>query len=139
MKDQQSKTQLRALKEASMEVRAQFDSTILLELKPRIFFKLCRINDLLVTEKTPDQWYLDRMTQTLDKSILAAKMKKQSIYLQFVQGTGCLLKPGSLHFFEDGNIYSDYEFELDGILNEGIELEGLEISLTNKRGQSCKL
>jgi hypothetical protein len=50
-----------------------------------------------------------------------------------------LLKPGSLHFFEDGNIYSGYEFELDGILNEGIELEGLEISLTNRRGQSCKL
>ena len=48
--------------------------------------------------------------------------------MQFVQGTGCLIKPGSLFFFEDGDIYSLYEFSLDGILQKGgIVLDGLEI------------
>jgi hypothetical protein len=41
-------------KTPALEVRATFDTNILLSLKPEIFIKLCMIGDLLATEAPPD-------------------------------------------------------------------------------------
>lgn len=51
---------------------------------------------------------------------------------QWVSGTGCIVQPGKLYFFEDGNVQSEFEFSLDGLgTNSNIVLEGQEITLIN--------
>jgi hypothetical protein len=46
-----------------MEIKATFDTNILLSLKPDIFIKLCMMGDLLSAEAPPDQFYIDRMNE----------------------------------------------------------------------------
>jgi len=45
------------------------------------------------------------MNKKLNKAYLTSQMKKQNkITKQWVPGTGCLVQPGKLYFFEEGNI-----------------------------------
>ena len=60
MKDNKSKQELLKLKSPATEVRASFDTNILLSLKPEIFIKLCKLTDLLSTEAQSDKFYIDR-------------------------------------------------------------------------------
>ena len=57
-------------------MRARFDTEILLQLKPEIFLKLCRLPDLLVTEAKPEQYYIQKMNKKLQNAHLASYMKK---------------------------------------------------------------
>lgn len=75
---------LKKLKSPATEIRAMFDTNILLSLKPDIFLKLCLITELLSTETKPEQFYIDRMNNNLNKAHLAAQIKKESRYMQWV-------------------------------------------------------
>jgi hypothetical protein len=66
------------LKTPALEVRATFDTNILLSLKPEIFIKLCMIGDLLATEAPPDQYYIDRMNDKFNSAHLMTLMKKEN-------------------------------------------------------------
>ena len=45
------------LKSPNVEVIARFDNDILLQLKPEVFLKLCRISELVIAEVKPEQHY----------------------------------------------------------------------------------
>jgi hypothetical protein len=51
--------------------------------------------------------------------------------MQWVSGTGCLLKPDKLLFYEEKE-FTDFEFSLDGVEKLNCcKIEGQEIQLTN--------
>ena len=54
MRNQEMRDTYNSLKTPLTEVRATFDTNILLSLKPEIFIKLCMIGELLMTEAPPD-------------------------------------------------------------------------------------
>ena len=55
------------------------------------------------------------MNKKLSKAKLTSQMKKQNFLKHWVAGTGCIVKPGKLFFFEEANVSADFEFSLDGI------------------------
>ena len=73
------------------------------------------------------------MNEKFDSAHLMAQLKKENYYMQWVQGTGCLVKPGTLFFYDDNNLTSQFEFYLDGIelRPENCLLEGQELLMTN--------
>ena len=76
------------------------------------------------------------MHSRFEKSDLTAIMKMESgVLMQWVQGTGCLLKPGFLYFYEENNLYWEFEFALDGCnLPGAMVVEGYELSVKNAAG-----
>jgi len=115
MGTQEARDALSKIESPEIEVRASFDTDIQMQLKPEIFGKLCQIADLLVTEAKQDEYYINKMNKKLSKAILTSQMKKQNFLKQWVAGTGCIVQPGKLYFFEETNIQAEFEFSLDGI------------------------
>ena len=81
-----------------------------------------------MTEKPEDQFYINRMNERLKNAHLTTYMKKESILMQWVTGTGCLLKPGTLFFYDDSDQTKEFEFSLDGVEKpDCCVIEGLEV------------
>lgn len=130
MGTQEARDALSKIKSPEIEVRASFDTDIQMQLKPEIFGKLCRIAELLVTEAKQEEYYINKMNKKLNKAILTSQMKKQNFIKQWVPGTGCIVKPGKLFFFEEANLQAEFEFSLDGIgSSQGLVIDGQEITL----------
>jgi len=55
------------------------------------------------------------MNERLASAHLTTLMKKENYLMQWINGTGCIVKPGKLYFYEDNNLFSEYEFSLDGV------------------------
>lgn len=127
MRSQELKEALKLVNSPAIQVKASFDTDIMLQLKPEVFLKLCLINKLLVTETKPEYYYINKMNKKLQNAHLTSYMKKQNFLKQWVQGTGCLIKPDKLLFYEDKE-FIEYEFALDGIEKMNCcKLEGQEI------------
>jgi len=55
------------------------------------------------------------MNDRLNKAHLTAILKKENRLMQWQNGTACLVKPSSLFFYSENDIFTEFEFSLDGV------------------------
>jgi hypothetical protein len=65
MRSEEARHQLRLNTSPAIEVKASFDTEILLQLKPAIFLKLCLMPEVLMSEGKPEQYYVEKMNKKL--------------------------------------------------------------------------
>jgi hypothetical protein len=140
MRSEEARIALRNIHSPAIDINACFDSKILLELKPEIFLKLCMIQYLLGPEAKPEKHYIDKMNKKLSNAQYSSNMKKYNSLHQWVNGIGCILKTGKLYFFEEKDIYAEFEFSLDGIERPGCcQIEGQEVEIRNSGDEYAKI
>lgn len=140
MRTLENKQFLKQLRSPSYEIIAKFDTELQLSLKPKIFIKLTKIGTLLAAAAEPEEYWIKKKQKRLDSSSFRSEVKKQNNFYQWDPGMACLVAPRWLYFFDDASVTSHYYFDLNGCsVQDGIVLEGQELTLKNRNNEICKL
>ena len=79
------------------------------------------------------------MNVTLRKSHLSCHMKRQNRLMQWVSGTGCLMKPSCVLFFDPNDIRDEFAYSVDGLDQPGCcVIDGSELILQNYSKEKVK-